>query len=89
MTCHTGEGGAWNGSDARTYNVMSFRGLDNPTYYSLTSDRQFSWDNTGCGGNYNTINPIAQDLIIDSLVYWRDVMGVDGYRFDLASVLGN
>jgi isoamylase len=86
---HTGEGGAWNGSDPRTYNVMSFRGLDNPTYYSLTSDRQFSWDNTGCGGNYNTINPIAQDLIIDSLVYWRDVMGVDGYRFDLASVLGN
>ncbi len=87
---HTGEGGAWGGTDGRTvYNIQSFRGLDNPTYYSLTSDRQYSWDNTGVGGNYNTFNPVAQNLIIDSLVYWRDTLGVDGYRFDLASVLGN
>jgi isoamylase len=41
------------------------------------------------GGNFNTYNPIAQNLIIDSLAYWRDVMGIDGFRFDLASVLGN
>jgi isoamylase len=40
-------------------------------------------------GNFNTYNPIAQNLIIDSLAYWRDTMGVDGFRFDLASVLGN
>jgi isoamylase len=87
---HTGEGSAWGGSDGLTvYNIQSFRGLDNPTYYSLTSDRQYSWDNTGIGGNYNTFNPIAQDLIIDSLAWWRDTFGVDGYRFDLASVLGN
>lgn len=87
---HTGEGGAWGGSDGLTvYNIQSFRGLDNPTYYSLTSDRQYSWDNTGVGGNYNTFNPVAQNLIIDSLAYWRDTLGVDGYRFDLASVLGN
>ncbi|MCK6545844.1 isoamylase [Myxococcota bacterium] len=85
---HTGEGGAW-GSDPSTYNVMSFRGLDNAAYYSLTADRQYSWDNTGVGGNYNTKNPVAQDLIIDSLAYWRDTLGVDGFRFDLASVLGN
>jgi isoamylase len=65
------------------------RGLDNPTYYSLTSDMQSSWDNTGVGGNYNTRNVIAQNLIVDSLAYWRDTLGVDGYRFDLASVLGN
>jgi isoamylase len=50
---------------------------------------QSSWDNTGVGGNFNTYNPIAQNLIIDSLAYWRDTMGVDGFRFDLASVLGN
>jgi len=86
---HTGEGGAWNASDKTTYNVMSWRGLDNPAYYSLTTDMQSSWDNTGVGGNYNTHNPIAQNLIVDSLAYWRDKLGVDGYRFDLASVLGN
>ncbi|MDH5824665.1 isoamylase [Luteimonas sp. RD2P54] len=87
---HTGEGGAWGGSDGLTvYNLQSWRGLDNPTYYSLTADRQHAWDNTGVGGNYNTRNPLAQDLIVDSLAYWRDELGVDGYRFDLASVLGN
>ncbi len=71
------------------YNVLSWRGLDNPTYYELTSDMQLSYDNTGVGGNYNTYNPVAQDLIVDSLAYWRDTMGVDGFRFDLASVLGS
>jgi isoamylase len=86
---HTGEGGAWKSDDPTTYNVLSFRGLDNPTYYTLTSDRQWTWDNTGVGGNYNTRNPIAQNLIVDSLAYWRDTLGVDGFRFDLASVLGN
>jgi isoamylase len=86
---HTGEGGAWDSNDKTTYNVYSFRGLDNPTYYSLTSDLQFSWDNTGVGGNFNTYNPVAQNLIIDSLAYWRDTMGIDGFRFDLAPVLGN
>jgi glycogen operon protein len=86
---HTGEGGAWNGADKTTYNILSWRGLDNPTYYSLTADRQYSWDNTGVGGNYNSYNPVAQDLIVDSLAYWRDILGVDGFRFDLASVLGN
>ncbi len=87
---HTGEGGAWGGSDGLTvYNVQSFRGLDNPTYYSLNNGFQYSWDNTGVGGNYNTRNLTAQNLIIDSLAYWRDALGVDGFRFDLASVLGN
>jgi isoamylase len=85
---HTGEGGVW-GADNQTMNVMSFRGLDNRTYYSLTSDYQWPWDNTGVGGNYNTFNTVAQDLIVDSLAYWRDTLGFDGFRFDLASVLGN
>lgn len=86
---HTGEGGAWTNGDPSTYNLYSWRGLDNPTYYSLTNDKQHSWDNTGVGGNYNTVNPVAQNLIIDSLDYWINEMGVDGFRFDLASVLGN
>ena len=86
---HSGEGGAWSSTDTTTYNVASYRGLDNPTYYELTSDLQSSYDNTGVGGNYNTYNTIAQNVIVDSLAYWRDTMGVDGFRFDLAAVLGN
>ena len=86
---HTAEGGAWNSNDPTTYTILSWRGLDNPTYYELTSDMQYSYDNTGAGGNYNTYNTVAQNLIVDSLTYWRDTMGVDGFRFDLASVLGN
>jgi isoamylase len=87
---HTGEGGPWGGTDGLSvYNVQSFRGLDNPTYYSLTSNLQYPWDNTGVGGNFNTRNGIAQNLIVDSLAWWRDSLGVDGFRFDLASVLGN
>jgi isoamylase len=86
---HTGEGYAYHSGDASTFNIISWRGLDNPTYYLLTSDHQFSYDNTGVGGNYNVANTVAQDLIVDSLAYWHDVLGVDGFRFDLASVLGN
>jgi glycogen operon protein len=65
------------------------RGLDNTTYYELTSGNQYFYDNTGVGGNYNTYNTVAQNLIVDSLSYWINSMGVDGFRFDLASVLGN
>jgi glycogen operon protein len=86
---HTAEGGPWNPSDPTTYSIFSWRGLDNPTYYELTSDMQSSYDNTGTGGNYNTYNTVAQNLIVDSLAYWRDTMGVDGFRLDLAPVLGN
>ena len=86
---HTGEGGAWNANDKTTYSLYSFRGLDNPSYYTLTSDMQATVDNTGVGGNFNTRNPVAQNLIIDSLNYWSSTLGVDGFRFDLASVLGN
>ncbi|GEM49432.1 isoamylase [Deinococcus cellulosilyticus] len=84
---HTAEGGTWGTPDTST--IYSFRGLDNSTYYSLTADRQNFWDNTGIGHNYNTRNATAQKLIIDSLKHWRDELGIDGFRFDLASVLGN
>ena len=86
---HTGEGYAWQSGNPAVYNLISWRGLDNPAYYSLTADFLSCWDNTGCGGNYNTFNHAAQNLIVDSLAYWRDTMGVDGFRFDLASLLGN
>ncbi|HEX7152135.1 MAG TPA: isoamylase [Thermoanaerobaculia bacterium] len=85
---HTGEGGLWN-NDPAVANVLSFRGLDNPTYYELTWDNQYYFDSTGTTGNYNTYNTAAQNLIVDSLAYWKDTLGVDGFRFDLATVLGN
>ncbi len=86
---HTAEGGNWSGSDPTTATVYSFRGLDNATYYELSSGNQSYYDNTGTGANYNTYNTIAQNLIIDSLNYWSTTMGVDGFRFDLAGVLAN
>jgi glycogen operon protein len=86
---HTAEGGRVNGSDKTVYNLFSWRGLDNPAYYSLTSDMQGDMDNTGLGHNFNTRNPIAQNLIVDSIAYWKNSLGVDGFRFDLATVLGN
>jgi isoamylase len=85
---HTAEGGT-GGTDTSSALLLSWRGLDNPDYYELTSDGQHPYDNTGTGGNYNLAAPIARDLVMDSLQYWKDAMGVDGFRFDLAPVLGN
>jgi glycogen operon protein len=86
---HTAEGGTWSSNDPTTATIYSWRGLDNATYYELTSGNQYFYDNTGIGANYNTYNTVAQNLIVDSLAYWANTMGVDGFRFDLASVLGN
>ncbi len=66
--------------------ILSFRGIDNQAYYQ-TSGRSYK-DNNGCGPNFNCAHQVARDLILDSLKYYRD-LGVDGFRFDLASVLGN
>lgn len=86
---HTAEGGRVNPSDKTVYNLFSWRGLDNPTYYSLTGDMQGEMDLTGLGHTFNTFNPTAQNLIVDSVAYWKNNLGVDGFRFDLATVLGN
>jgi isoamylase len=85
---HTGEGGMWDGT-GDVANVLSFRGLDNAAYYELSDGNRFPYDNTGVGGNFNAANEVARDLIIDSLKYWKDNLGVDGFRFDLGVVLGN
>jgi isoamylase len=86
---HTAEGGTYTSTDPTTAFIDSWRGLDNTTYYELSSGNQYFYDNTGTGANYNTYNPVAQNLIVDSLSYWTKTMGVDGFRFDLAGVLGN
>ncbi len=86
---HTNEGGTWSASDPTIATVYSWRGLDNATYYELTAGNQFFYDNTGTGGNFNTYNTVAQNLIIDSMAYWINTLGVDGFRFDVGVVLGN
>jgi isoamylase len=86
---HTSEGGTWTGTDPTTASINSWRGLDNVTYYELSAGNQYYYDNTGTGANFNTYNTVAQNLIVDSLAYWTNTMGVDGFRFDLASVLAN
>ena len=88
---HSGEGGPWNGKEDNNaqVTVVSMRGIDNSTYYSLVpSDKSAYWETTGCGNNLQCDNPYVRGFILDSLEYWIDEMGVDGFRFDLATVLG-
>ena len=67
--------------------TISFRGLDNSIYYML--DKQGRYYNfSGCGNTLNCNHPLVRDLIIDSLVYLVAELHVDGFRFDLASILG-
>jgi glycogen operon protein len=68
---------------------MSFRGLDNAGYYSLDGSRQGYEHHNGVGPDLNTRSAAGQAVIIESLKYWHEVLGVDGFRFDLAPVLGN
>ena len=66
--------------------AQSFRGIDNSIYYIL-DDRGKQRDLTGCGNTLNCNHPVVRDLILESLRYWVTEMHVDGFRFDLASVL--
>ncbi len=67
--------------------TICFRGLANETYYILAEDKSRYADFTGCGNTLNANDPIVRRLIIDSLRYWVSEMHVDGFRFDLASIL--
>jgi glycogen operon protein len=77
---HTAEGD-------ETGPTVCFRGFDNPTYYILEADRRRYANYTGTGNTLNANHPIVRRLIVDSLRYWVEVMHVDGFRFDLASIL--
>ena len=77
---HTAEGG----HDGPT---QCFRGLDNPTYYLLCEDRSHYANFTGTGNTLNANHPVVRRMIVDSLRYWVNEMHVDGFRFDLASIL--
>ena len=68
--------------------TVCFRGIDNAIYYWLQDDKRFYRDFTGTGQTINAAHPVVRDLILDALRYWVIEMHVDGFRFDLASVLG-
>ena len=69
--------------------TLSFRGLDNASYYRLVpNDPSSYYDTTGTGNSIDAGNPLALRLIMDSLRYWMTEMHVDGFRFDLAATLG-
>ena len=67
--------------------TLSFRGLDNNAYYILEQDRSRYTNYTGTGNTLNANHPIVRRMIVDSLRYWVEEMHVDGFRFDLASIL--
>ena len=77
---HTAEGG-------RAGPTLSLRGIDNSSYYILAPDRSRYADYTGCGNTLNANHAVVRRLICDSLRYWVREMHVDGFRFDLASIL--
>jgi isoamylase len=77
---HTAEGD-------HTGPTLSFRGIDNVTYYLLEPDRSRYSNYSGTGNTCNASNPIVRRMILDSLRFWVQEMHVDGFRFDLASVL--
>jgi glycogen operon protein len=68
--------------------TVCFRGIDNAIYYWLNDDKRFYRDFTGTGQTVNAAHPVVRDLVLDALRYWVMEMHVDGFRFDLASVLG-
>ena len=68
--------------------TWSFRGIDNPTYYMLDPETGKYLNYSGCGNTMNCNNPVARDFIRDCLRYWVMEMHIDGFRFDLASILG-
>ena len=78
---HTAEGD-------ETGPTLCFRGLDNSIYYILDDDKRHYRNFSGCGNTLNCNHPIVRTLIMDCLRYWVVEMHVDGFRFDLGSVLG-
>ncbi|WP_241290149.1 glycogen debranching protein GlgX [Burkholderia stabilis] len=79
---HTGEADALGPS-------LSFRGLDNASYYVLSDDEERrNVDDTGCGNTLNLAHPRVMQLVLDSLRYWAESFHVDGFRFDLGTTLG-
>ncbi len=67
--------------------TLSWRGIDNPVYYLLANNKRRYLDFSGTGNSIYANHPVVRDMILDSLRYWVLELHVDGFRFDLASVL--
>jgi glycogen operon protein len=67
--------------------TISFRGLDNRTYYMLTPDGEY-YNFSGCGNTLNCNHPVVRDFVLNCLRFWVAEYHIDGFRFDLASILG-
>src|SRR4030095_6777845 len=67
--------------------TLCFRGLDNRAYYILEADPSRYANYSGTGNTLNANHPVVRRMILDSLRYWVEAMHVDGFRFDLASIL--
>ena len=67
--------------------TLSFRGLENSAYYILEQDRSRYANYSGTGNTLNANHPVVRRMIVDSLRYWVEQMHIDGFRFDLASIL--
>lgn len=100
---HTGEGGLWRErlffetyEDAESFNfdpkevagLYNFRGLDNAAWYALSPDGQTYWNNTGVGNQLRPNHVPGRRIIMDSLHFLVEELHVDGFRFDLAGILG-
>jgi isoamylase len=77
---HTSEGN-------ETGPTLSFRGLDNATYYMLKPDGGY-FNFSGCGNTFNCNHPVVRDFVVNCLRHWVSEYHIDGFRFDLASILG-
>ncbi len=66
---------------------ISYRGIDNSTYYILTPEGYY-YNFSGCGNTLNCNHPVVRNMVLDCLRYWASEYHVDGFRFDLASILG-
>jgi isoamylase len=78
---HTAEGNEWGPT-------ISFRGLDNTIYYMLNENKRYYQNYSGCGNTVNCNHPVVRTFIMDCLRYWVMEMHIDGFRFDLGSILG-
>lgn len=87
---HTGEGGNWGHKDVTGF--VSMGGFDCAEYYHLVpggpAKNQLVDGATGCGNQLNFSRTVNHNLVLDSLTYWIDTMGINGFRFDLGAVLG-
>jgi len=78
---HTGEGNGYGPT-------LSFKGIDNSIYYMLEDQKRYYANYSGTGNTLNCSHTVVKEMIIDSLRYWITEMHVDGFRFDLAAILG-